>query len=147
MSLDFENIKKILIPVDGSSPSARAAELGISAAKSLNAQIIAVYVVDLVVLEQISKVAEREEVESELREDGEKNLNFVVDLAKKQGVKASFQIAKGLPFEQIVHLATDLEVDLIVMGTYGRRGADRILIGSVAERVIRYSPCPVLVVK
>ena len=48
---------------------------------------------------------------------------------------------------QIVHLAKGLGMELIVMGTYGHRGADRILIGSVAERVIEYSPCPVLVVK
>lgn len=60
---------------------------------------------------------------------------------------ASSLMAKGRPFEQIVHLAKGLKMDLIVMGTYGRKGAERILIGSVAERVIEYASCPVLVVK
>jgi nucleotide-binding universal stress UspA family protein len=46
-----------------------------------------------------------------------------------------------------VHIAKNFGINLIVMGTYGRRGAERILIGSVAERVIEYSSCPVLVVK
>ena len=56
-------------------------------------------------------------------------------------------LVKGRPFEQIVNIAKGMNVDLIVMGTYGSRSADKLLIGSVAERVIEYSPCPVLVVK
>ena len=56
-------------------------------------------------------------------------------------------IAEGRPFERIVHIAKESNVDLIVMGTYGRRGTDRILIGSVTEQVIAYVSCPVLVVK
>ena len=74
-------------------------------------------------------------------------LNTLLRLAEKVGVKSSSMVAKGRPFEQIVHLAKDLNMDLIVMGTYGRRGAERILIGSVTERVIEYSPCPVIIIK
>ena len=147
MSLKFENIKKILIPTDGSDYSIRAAELGISAAKMLGAEVMVVYVIDTVVLDQIAKVGKREDVERELKQDGEKNINYVLGLAEKQGVKAASLLAIGRPFEQVVHLAKGLGMDLIVMGTYGRRGAERILIGSVAERVIEYAPCPVLVVK
>ena len=98
-------------------------------------------------MNQISKVTEREDVERELKNDGQRYINYVLSLAQKEGVKAASLLAKGRPFEQIVHLAKGLNMDLIVMGTYGRRGAERILIGSVAERVIEYSPCPVLVVK
>lgn len=147
MSLNFKNIQKILIPTDGSDYSMRAAEYGISVAKMLDAQIMVVYVIDAVVLDQISKVAERENVERELKQNGQRYINYVLDLAQKEGVKDGSLIAKGNPFEQIVHLAKELNMGLIVMGTYGRRGAERILIGSVAERVIEYSPCPVLVVK
>jgi nucleotide-binding universal stress UspA family protein len=146
-SLSFKNIKKILIPTDGSDYSNRAAEYGIGIAKMVNAQILAVFVIDDVVLDQIAKVTELETVERELKEDGQSIVNYVLSLAKKEGVKSSSFIAKGRPFEQIVHLAKDQNADLIVMGTYGRRGADRILIGSVAERVIEYGPCPVLVIK
>jgi len=56
-------------------------------------------------------------------------------------------LLRGRPFEQIVNTTKSFNIDIVVMGTYGRRGAERILIGSVAERVIEYSPCPVLVVK
>jgi nucleotide-binding universal stress UspA family protein len=147
LSLDFANIKKILIPIDGSDYSVRAAELGISVAKIVGAQVMLVYVIDTVVLDQISKVSEREDVERELKQDGERYIKYAQGLAEKQNVKAASLLAKGRPFEQVVHLAKGLSMDLIVMGTYGRRGADRILIGSVAERVIEYASCPVLVVK
>ena len=147
MSLNFRNTQNILIPTDGSDYSLRAAEYGISIAKMLGAQIMVVYVLDEVVLEQISRVSEREEVERELKNNGQRYINYVLGLAEKEGVKAASIIAKGRPFEQIVHIARGLKMDLIVMGTYGLRGSDRILIGSVAERVIEYSSCPVLVIK
>lgn len=147
MSLDFKGIKKILIPTDGSEHSMRAAEYGISIAKMVGAQILVVFVVDEVVLDQLAKITEREAAERELKEDGKGYVNYVLSMVEKKGVSASSLIEVGSPFEQIVNIAKDSNVDLIVMGTYGRRGAERILIGSVAERVIGYASCPVLVVK
>ena len=147
MSLNFKNIKKILVPTDGSEHSMRAAEYGIDIAKALDAQILVVFVVDEVVLDQMAKITEREAAERALNADGKGFVNYVQGLAEKAGVASSSLIEHGRPFERIVHLAKNLNVDLIVMGTYGRRGAERILIGSVAERVIEYASCPVLVIK
>ena len=147
MSLDFKSIKLILVPIDGSDYSMRAAEYSVSIAKMLGAEIMVVYVMDDIVLKQISKLNERENVETELRNDGQRYIKYVLNLAEKEGIKAKSLLTKGRPYEQIVNLAKDLSMNLIVMGTYGVRGAERILIGSVAERVIEYSPCPVLVVK
>jgi nucleotide-binding universal stress UspA family protein len=147
MKFSSETIKKILIPTDGSDYSIHAAEYGIGIAKTHEAQIMVVYVLDELVIDRFSKVTEREDIERELKADGQRYINYILDLAQKEGVKATSLIAKGRPFEQIVHLSNGLEMDLIVMGSYGRRGAERILIGSVAERVIEYSHCPVLVVK
>jgi len=147
MSMNFRTIQKILIPTDGSDYSIRAAEYGLTIAKMLDAQIMVVYVIDDVALDQIFKIDDRKEAEGELKRDGQRYINYVLSLAQQEGVKTSSVLAKGRPFEQIVHLAKGLKMDLIVMGTYGRRGAERILMGSVAERVIEYSPCPVLVVK
>ena len=147
MSLNFKDIKKIIVPTDGSEHSIRAAEYGINIAKALGAQILVVFVIDDVVLDQVAKITEREAAERALNADGKGYVNYVQDLAEKAGVASSSLIEHGRPFERIVHLAKDLNVDLIVMGTYGRRGAERILIGSVAERVIEYASCPVLVIK
>jgi nucleotide-binding universal stress UspA family protein len=147
MIAPFSEVKKILIPTDGSDYSLRAAEYGISIAKMMKAEIMVVYVMDTVVLDQIAKASEREAVEKELNQDGQQYINYILNLAKKENVKAASLLAKGRPVEQIVNLAKGLGMNLIVMGTYGRRGAERILIGNVAERVIEYAPCPVLVVK
>lgn len=147
MKYSVESINKILIPTDGSDYSVHAAEYGLSFAKQYNAQITIVYVIDEVVIDRFTHVAEREDIEKELKRDGERYVNFLLGLAEKEGVKADSMIVKGRPFEQIVHLANGSKIDLIVMGTYGRRGADRILLGSVSERVIEYAHCPVLVVK
>lgn len=147
MTLRIENVTKIMIPTDGSDYSIRAAEMGISLVKLLGADLTAVYVIDTVALDQIAKVGERGDVEKELKRDGERYLRYIKGLAEKEGVKASTLLLKGEPFEQIVHLAKSSGTNLIVIGTYGRRGAERILMGSVAERVIEYAPCPVLVVK
>ncbi|MGA3290726.1 MAG: universal stress protein [Candidatus Bathyarchaeia archaeon] len=147
MTLNFKNIQKILIPIDGSDYSMRAAEHGISIAKMLNAKIIVVYVIDDIVLDQFSKINERENVERELKKDGQRYIKYVLGLAEKEGVNADSLLAKGGPSEQIVHLAKELNIGLIVMGTHGLRGAMKVLIGSVAERVIELAPCPVLVIK
>jgi nucleotide-binding universal stress UspA family protein len=147
LSLNFKDIKKILIPTDGSVHSGRAAEYGISIAKLVGAQILTVFVVDEVVLDQIGKITDREAVERELKVNGEGYVGYVCGNAQKEGVVCASLILKGRPFEVIVHLARDQNIDLIVMGTYGRRGPERILIGSVAERVLEYVCCPVLVTK
>jgi len=142
-----ENIQKILVPTDGSDYSIRAAEYAICIAKAQNAQLLLVYVVDELVVDQFPKVAERDSVENELKNDGQRFTHYIESLAEKEGVKASSLLLKGRPFEQIVNTTKSFNIDLVVMGTYGHRGAERILIGSVAERVIEYAPCPVLVVK
>ena len=147
MSLKFENVKNILIPTDGSDHSIRAAESGISLAEKLNAQVTFVYVIDTLVLNHLEKTTKQEDVEHELKQNGEHYINYVLGLAKQAGVKATSLITRGMPFEQILQLVKGLNMDLIVMGTLGRRGAERILIGSVTQRVIEYATCPVLVVK
>ncbi len=147
MKFSFQTIKKILVPTDGSDYSIHAAEYAIGIAKTHDAQIMFVYVLDEVVIDRFTKITERADVEKELKADGQRYINYILSLAEKEGVKNTSLIAKGRPFEQIVHLANGLDIDLIVMGTYGRRGSERILIGSVAERVIEYAHCPVLVVK
>jgi nucleotide-binding universal stress UspA family protein len=142
-----ECIKKILVPIDGSDYSIRAAEYAIGIAKAQDAEVLLVYVVDELVVDQFSGGAERGAVEAELKGDGQRAVRYAESLLEKAGVKSSSMLLKGRPFEQIVNTTKSFDIDLVVMGTYGRRGAERILIGSVAERVIEYSPCPVLVIK
>jgi nucleotide-binding universal stress UspA family protein len=147
LSLEIGDYKKILIPIDGSDHSIRAAEMGISLAKLLGASITFAYVIDTLVLDRFEKEKGLEQLEHELNSDGERYIKYVSGLAEKTGLMVASLITKGIPFEQILKLQKELQTDLIVMGSSGRRGADRILIGSVAQHVIEYATCPVLVVK
>ncbi len=140
-------IKKILIPTDGSDSAMRAANFALKIAKHFKSEIITIYVIDRIILEEISKVYERHELEEEIRKKAERCLNYIVRLAERKGLKATSILVEGQPHDQIVRHAESLKVDLIVMGSKGRRGTNRILIGSVAERVIEYAPCPVLVIR
>lgn len=140
-------LKKILVPTDGSDSSMRAADFALKLAKHFESEIIAIYVIDRIILEEISKIHERHEVEDEIKRKAERCLNYIVKSAKREGLKASSILVEGQPHDQIVRYAESLRTDIIIMGSKGRRGTNRILIGSVAERVIEYAPCPVLVIR
>jgi len=140
-------VRKILIPTDGSDSAMRAADFALEMAEHFKSEVIAIYVIDRIILEEISKVYGRRELEEEIKRKAERCLNYIVRSAERKGLKASSILVEGQPHDQIVRHAKSLGVDLIVMGSKGRRGANRILIGSVTERVIEYAPCPVLVIR
>jgi nucleotide-binding universal stress UspA family protein len=71
----------------------------------------------------------------------------MVTRAREKGITARSIMRTGTPHQEIVDLATEEGADLVVMGTHGRSGLNRVLIGSVTERVIRFVPCPVLTVR
>ena len=87
------------------------------------------------------------ELDRKLREAVEKKLGPMVERARKEGIEARALPLTGFADEAIVAAAKQQEVDLIVMGTHGRRGAARLFLGSVAARVIATAPCPVLTVR
>jgi nucleotide-binding universal stress UspA family protein len=140
-------INRIIVPTDGSDPSMRAADYAVRLAKHFQSEIAAIYVIDRLILEEVSKVHERRILEEEIKSKAQRCLKYIVSSAEKEGLKATSLLVEGQPHEQIIRYAERLKADMIVMGARGRRGMERILIGSVAERVIEYSPCPVLVLR
>ena len=80
-----------------------------------------------------------------MKENANKYLNEIEQIGKKVEVTVKRKILRGTPFEEIIKFAQ--KEDLIVMGNKGKTDIERILIGSVAEKVIRHSPCDVLIVK
>jgi nucleotide-binding universal stress UspA family protein len=66
---------------------------------------------------------------------------------RQRGIKARWRVQVGVPFEEIVKIAAEERVDMIALGTHGRGGVSRLLMGSVADRVIRLAPCSVLTVR
>jgi len=139
--------KKILIPTDGSAPAETAVKEGIKLAKALGSEIYGLYVMDISAFAGIPTEAIWENMRSLLEEEGKKTLERVKSLAKVKEVKCKCLIKEGIPSKEIVSTAEEIKAKLIVMGTSGKSGLDRFLIGSVTEKVVRTSKIPVLVIR
>ena len=88
-----------------------------------------------------------ESVEQRARREAQQRLDALVRRARKAGLRVTTLLLDGVPHEQILRAARRSHADLIVLGTHGRSGFSRAFLGSVAERVIRLAPCPVLAVR
>jgi nucleotide-binding universal stress UspA family protein len=92
-------------------------------------------------------VNQREFIAEKEMHEAEKNAKAVKEAAQKEGVAVKAFIMSGKPADAIIEVARDKGADLIVLGSHGRTGIERLLMGGVAERVIVLASCPVLVVK
>ena len=148
-------IKTILLPMDGSACSWKALEYALAIARRHGARVLAFHVVDRAMVEHIRPLlqvavpsAERlATMQKEYEANASAFLGEVVGMPETSGVEIATDWVTGLPAEDIVKHATGIRADLIVMGTHGRRGVSHLLLGSVAERVVRTAPCPVLTVR
>ena len=141
-----ELFKKILIATDGSKRTQNAVEMGLKIAKEQGSKVYAVYVVDTVTFTSIPMDVTWENMYQLLKDEGEDAVKAVKGAAPA-GVDVDTRVLEGNPAVEITKYAADSGVDLIVMGTLGKSGIDRILLGSTAEKVIRIAGCPVLVIK
>ncbi len=139
----------ILVPTDGSHPSMQAGRLAVQLAACQNAHVTFLYVVDKSVASEIAGATKKniQQVQSEMDDTAQRSLDYLTRLATELNVNSSQEIRHGVPSSEIAALAREQNVDLIAIGHVGSRGPRQILIGSVTERIIEHSPCPVLVVK
>lgn len=144
--------KTILVPHDFSSSANHACAVARDEAKTHGAKVILVHVIDLPYqMVPESAMVSGESIEPVSMKDfagkaAEKHLDDIAARLAKDGVTPQKYIRFGKPHDEIVKLAEELKIDLIVMGTHGRTGLAHLLVGSVAERVVRTSKCPVLTV-
>ncbi len=141
----MEDIKKILIATDGSEYTKEAVSQGLYLAKILGADVTALYVIDQTSFVSFPIDSSIVSVYSLLENEGKRAVDEVKKEGEKIGVKVTPVVAEGSPTRKIVEMAADM--DLVVMGTLGRSALSKLFMGSVAERVTRYAPCPVLVVR
>ena len=136
-------IHTILHPTDFSKQSEFAFQLACSLARDYGAQLYVVHVVTppVVVYGEGVLPVEPEAYQAELRE----KLNRLH--AVEPEVRVLHRLVEGQPVDEILRLAKEIGCDLIVMGTHGRTGFGRMLMGSVAEKVVRTAPCPVVTVR
>ena len=142
--------KRILVPVDGSDTAAKGMAAAIQLAKDSKAKLLLLCVVEeytaLSVPEAGMAVGP---ILDAMRQGGRRTLKRVVKAAERAGVQPQSALVEdfgGRVADAIIDRAKRWKADLIVMGTHGRRGLKRALIGSDADLVVRYSPVPVLLV-
>lgn len=142
-------ISKILLPVDGSESSLRAVEYALGIAKNNDAQIVAVTILDMTSLFIAIPQDTRNQISAIGKRDALKIFAEVKDMAEHEGINIKTEIIESpvSAAETIIRYAKKHGIDLIVIGTKGRSGVSKILLGSVASKVVTHAPCPVFVVR
>jgi nucleotide-binding universal stress UspA family protein len=144
--------RRILVPVDGSATAMLGLRHAVGLAKALGARIRLLTVVDELLIPSVDAYAAVELANriAILKEGGQKVLDTAAAFVAENAVEpeeALAEIQGGHVSSAILREAKDWDAELIVMGTHGRRGLTRLLLGSDAERVLRDAPAPVLLVR
>jgi len=137
----------VLFPTDGSETATEAAAHAIDLADRHDATLHVLYVVDH---ERVSRMAPKlgtDHIKETLQQEGERTTSEIADQAAAAGLETTTSLREGAPADVITTYADTVDADAVVMGTNGRTGMDRLLLGSVAERVIQTSDLPVMTVK
>jgi len=140
----MNKIKKILIAIDDGPTSEKVTSNGFQLGQQLNAEIALVSVVDTTTLMTDGGVTPGELADI-IKNDFKKSQQLLVEKVFKDYKVWTF-VEKGKPFEAILKVAEEWEADLIVLGTHGRTGLSHLLMGSVAEKVIRHSTKPLFII-
>lgn len=140
------SFRKILIAVDESPVAAHATDVGAQLATALGAELALVAVVDPTVSIAPDSGVSGAELIAMAEQDAKRLLAGFRQRASQGNPSLEF-VAVGKPAAEIVKTAKEWPADVIVIGSHGRHGLERALLGSVAERVMRHAPCSVLVVR
>lgn len=138
--------EKILIATDGSEYTKNAVDYGIDLAKNTGAKMFTIYVIDTAAFASIPMDAAWESMYELLKQEGDAAVKYVTDKAKAEGLEVEGNLIEGHPADEIIKYSEKNSISLIIMGTLGKSGLDRFLLGSVAEKVVRNSKIPVMVV-
>jgi nucleotide-binding universal stress UspA family protein len=143
------DIKLILCPIDFSEFSVTAYHHAQSLAEHYRAKLVAQHVVELwryPYADYAASLGDYERFTQALREGGTEQLQEFVTNHNHDNIQPELVVHQGMASDSILSFAQAQKTDVIVMGTHGRRGFDRLMLGSVTERVMRRAPCPVLAV-
>lgn len=142
-------IKKILFPTDFSEGALSALPYAVDMAKSYGAKLYMLHIIyDIATASgwYVPHVS-FDEMYKDLEAGAKKELERFGLEERKDLKDVELVVIRGVPYEEILKFAQEKGIDLIVIGTHGRKGLDRVLFGSTAERVVRNAPCPVLTVR
>ncbi|MHB9286485.1 universal stress protein [Halobacteriales archaeon Cl-PHB] len=137
---------EVLVPTDGSEPATAAVEPGLAIARQAGARVHTVNIVDLGTVSSHPDLAPPTQVVEELLAAGEAATDAIAEQVREAGLDAVTAVNEGFPARDLLGYADEHDIDLIAMGTAGRTGLSRYLLGSTTERVIRRADVPVLAV-
>ncbi len=143
-------LKTVLVPTDFSDASESALRYGKAMARAFGASLHVVHVMeDLLAHAWAAEVyvASMPQLRDEIEKESRQRLGTLLTDGELKELRAETALLAGNPFLEIVRYAKAHNIDLIVMGTHGRGPIAHMLLGSVAEKVVRKSPCPVLTVR
>ncbi|HTH76216.1 MAG TPA: universal stress protein [Trinickia sp.] len=143
--------QRILAPIDGSETSARAFEMALRVARESGAQLLPLYVVDVPLVGADAPGYDPSIVRDALFEEGAHVNADALAKMQRDGVSGAPRVVETSALgddiaHSILRVANEWSADLVVMGTHGRRGFRRLMLGSVAERFLRIASCPVLLI-
>lgn len=140
--------EKILFPVDFSDTSEYAVSLALDIARKFNSRIYIQHVMDETVIDPLfAGDIPLDSFRDSLERKATKAMDEFIEDHVKHFENYDVIVASGIPFQEILKTAKSLEASLIVIGTHGRTGLEKVLFGSTAEKVIREAPCPVLALR
>jgi nucleotide-binding universal stress UspA family protein len=139
--------ERILVPTDGSESAAAAVEHGLDLAKQYDAELHVLFVADTRRVSTGAPAVSPSEVKTAMENRGAELTKRVAERAQEAGIDVVTAVREGAPDETIRTYAEEESCDLIVMGTHGRTGLERYLLGSVTERTLRRARVPVLTVR
>jgi len=143
------SIRRILFPTDFSEPAEYAWPYALTFAQEFGAEVHLVHVVTPPprLTEAYAVDFDPERTVQALTAEAGASMDRQVEAAKTRGLIFRREVRVGVDYREIIDYATKYDIDLIVMATHGRTGLAHVLLGSVAEKVVRKAPCPVLTIK
>jgi nucleotide-binding universal stress UspA family protein len=147
-------MKKILVPTDFSKPAKLATDVAITIAKKVKAQIVLLHILEQPTSKSFNVIGETSSGDNwedklftlKLIEKAKKEFAKIAQEVESEGVKVTGLLRLGNPFHGMRTVITELDVDLVVMGTSGRSQFEEMLVGSNTEKVVRHAHCPVLTI-
>jgi nucleotide-binding universal stress UspA family protein len=141
------SIQRILVPHDFSDTADRALDYAAGLAARLGASITVVHAYEIPVYGFPEGPVVTAEMAVQIEGAARAAMDALAKRSKPAGVELSFVLRQGAAWSEIQAVAKEIKADLVVIGSHGRRGLSRALLGSVAEKVVRTAPCPVLTVR
>jgi len=139
-------VQRIVHPTDFSKTADRAFQKAVEFAKQNRAELLLVHVLLRALPPPSLWRGVYDRIDAQERRVAETRLSALLTRARRAKVQARTLLLSGVSYDQIVRVAESMRADLIVMGSHGRTGLSKLLLGSVAERVSGLAPCPVLIV-